>query len=267
MGLYALTSSSGAPGVSTAAIAWAYLSPRPTLIVEADVKGGSDIVAGVWEGQQKHIHSVLDLISLPAEELHEHVMERAYQLPNTTHSWVLPAIGAPVQANALTSVWPDVVEACQIISGRGVDVVIDVGRCTQQGMARPLLTQADAVVLFTDSSLQAINNAVITVPQLRAALARSGSADRLTVATVTGGKDAARLRPYTAGELGPLIAPTSIIGDIPHDPRAAAVYSASRDPQRAWLSRSYPNAIRALMDAVRAHADSVAEIISGRRTA
>ena len=67
MSVYALTSISGSPGVTTTAVAWAYLSPTPTLIVEADPTGGSPILAGVMRGEQPPDVSIIDLVGQPVD--------------------------------------------------------------------------------------------------------------------------------------------------------------------------------------------------------
>ena len=50
MAVGALTSARGAPGVTTTALAMAMLCPRPVVLIEADVAGGSSILAGYLGG-------------------------------------------------------------------------------------------------------------------------------------------------------------------------------------------------------------------------
>lgn len=45
MAVITVTSANGAPGVTTTALALALAWPRPCLLVEADVAGGSSILA------------------------------------------------------------------------------------------------------------------------------------------------------------------------------------------------------------------------------
>jgi hypothetical protein len=50
MALIVLTSSRGAPGVTTIALALALLWPRPSVLLEADVSGSSSVAAGCLRG-------------------------------------------------------------------------------------------------------------------------------------------------------------------------------------------------------------------------
>ena len=50
MALFTLVSASGAPGVTTTALALAGGWPRPVTLVEADPRGGSSILAGFFKG-------------------------------------------------------------------------------------------------------------------------------------------------------------------------------------------------------------------------
>ena len=50
MAIITLVSASGAPGVTTTALALAVRWPRPVMLVEADPRGGSSILAGFFKG-------------------------------------------------------------------------------------------------------------------------------------------------------------------------------------------------------------------------
>ena len=54
MAVIALTSASGSPGVTTTAVALAFLWPRPVVLVEADPTGGSAILAGYFRGTREY---------------------------------------------------------------------------------------------------------------------------------------------------------------------------------------------------------------------
>ena len=61
MAVVAFTSAKGAPGVTVTALAATLRWPRPVLLVEADVAGGSSILAGYLRGQVPHSRSLLGL--------------------------------------------------------------------------------------------------------------------------------------------------------------------------------------------------------------
>ena len=67
MGVLALTSAKGAPGVSTAALAMTLLWPRAALLAECDPAGGSSVLAGYLRGTVEHSRGLLSLaLALPA---------------------------------------------------------------------------------------------------------------------------------------------------------------------------------------------------------
>lgn len=54
MAMITLVSASGAPGVTSTALALASSWPRPVLLVEADPSGSSALLAGFWRGSRDH---------------------------------------------------------------------------------------------------------------------------------------------------------------------------------------------------------------------
>ena len=105
MAVHVLVCFSGAPGVTTTAVAWATLSPRPTLIVEAGIWGGSAVVSGLWGGQRPHEQSVLALANSHPDSYVEDLWDQTVALPGTDSGWVLPGIGTPSQARSMRGVW------------------------------------------------------------------------------------------------------------------------------------------------------------------
>lgn len=256
MGVYALTSFSGAPGVSTTAVAWAYASPRPTLILEADVTGGSPILAGLWGGEQTHDLSLLELANRQGERYADYLWEQALALPGAVDGWVVPTIGFPSQARSLAPVWAPLAEAARTISDQaGVDVLVDAGRLGTPGGPWPLVEAADVVLVLTDSTIAALNTTAICLESLRADLARSGTDQRVAVVPVLGDAGSLHTRPYTAKEIAHVTAPTVVLNGIPRDPRRAAVYSSTTPAARGHETSRYLRSIRALVTAAGRHAE------------
>lgn len=240
MAVIALTSLTGAPGVTATAVAWAMHSERSTLIVEADVTGGSPILAGIWQGTVSHTPSVLALASVDPIDYGQTIWKHAVQLPQRSDRWVLPAIGHGVQATSMRGVWsPLSVVLSQLSLQTGMDVLIDAGRLGVAGSAWPLIQDADVVLLLTDSTLPALNAVHLALPSLRAELDETGSHERLAVVAVLGQPLTSRLwarlrgepvagagvRPYQRGNVAASVHPTKAIAALRHDPRAASVYS------------------------------------------
>lgn len=240
MAVYALTSIAGAPGVTTAAIAWAYQGPRPTVVIEADVTGGPSIVPTVWKGQKVDDISVLDLAGRDPEHYPAYLWEHALLFPETTDRWVLPTLSSPAAAGSLAGVWAPLADALAVISATaGVDVVIDAGRLGTPGGPWPLIERADAVLVFTDSTLAALARTQIGVAELREALARTGSRDRIAVVPIVERKlrPTETLRPYSGREIQSIFEPTRTVAGLPRDEKEAM----RPEPRKGFLQRSTPN--------------------------
>ena len=61
MVMITFASASGAPGVTSTALALASSWPRRVLLVEADPSGSSALLAGFWRGSRDHT-GVVDLV-------------------------------------------------------------------------------------------------------------------------------------------------------------------------------------------------------------
>ncbi|MDN5746230.1 MAG: hypothetical protein L0H31_14085 [Nocardioidaceae bacterium] len=265
MSIYALTSISGSPGVTTTAIAWATLSKRPTLIIEADPTGGSPIVAGVWAGQQPHTTSILELANRERARFVEYLHERSLVLPGTTDRRVLPGVPAPEHARPLSAVWRPLAAALRTISSEGgIDVVIDAGRAGAQHAPWTLMEGADALLVLTDTTLPALNSTAIGVASIRERLEQSGIPDRLGVVPITGRDRGPDIRPYGSREISGVIAPTRVIGDVPRDAARAGVYSSALSPGRGHSSSGYCRSIVHLTKAAEEHADRIREVLTAQ---
>lgn len=267
MSIYALTSISGAPGVTTTAIAWARLSKRPTLIVEADPTGGSPIVAGVWSGQQPHTTSILELANRNLAGFVDFLHERTLPLPGTTDRRLLPGIPAPEHARPMASVWRPLAAALRTISSEGgMDVVIDAGRVGAADAPWTLMETADALLVLTDTTLPALNAAVIGVTSMRARLEQTGTPDRLALVPITGRDRGPDIRPYGAREINAVTQPTRVITEIPHDAARAAVYSSALTPTRGHGTSGYTRAITHLTKAAEDHVTRIQELLMAQET-
>lgn len=261
MAIYCLTSFSASPGVTTTAIAWANLSPRPTLIIEADTRGGSPILAGVWAGQQPHTTSILELANRDRAGYVEFLHERTLLLPGTTDRRLLPAIPSPEHAHPLTGVWRPLSAALRTISTEGgVDVIIDAGRAGERA-PWTLMETADSVLVMTDTTLPALNTTVIGLKDLRARLEQSGTPDRVGLVPVTGRDKGPDIRPYGAREIHGIVGPTTVVAEVARDATRAAVYGASTPPARGHNSSGFVRSINHLVKAAAQHADRARAVL------
>lgn len=269
MAVYALTSLVGAPGVSTLATAWAAHSPRPTLIVEADITGGSTLMTGIWKGAQPHAGGITALASASHDTYVETIWEQALRLPQREDRWLLPGIGRGTHSNAVRTVWSPLAAALHQISRQGgVDVIIDAGRLGLAHGPWPLIDEADAVLLLSDATLRSLTTLSIALPSLRADLDLTGSHRRLGVVPRVAGPTIARgiaglrgrqhhepdARPYRAGEISASTDPTPLIGSLPYDPRGAGIYlDGAGAPTQPRSGGHYAAAVRHLIAATERH--------------
>lgn len=264
MAVYALTSLSGSPGVTTLAIAWAYRSARPTLILEADPTGGSAILAGPFRGEHVHDTSVLLMAERNRSELAEWMWYHSIPLPETTDRRVLPAVAMPAQAKALNTTWSRIADAVKDFSSQsGTDVVVDVGRLGMVNSPRPLLNVADTTLILAPATLPGINTLAAGLGPLREALESQIDPDRMTVVPVRASAGIGRQRrtrkavsaaqPWSDREIAQVIAPTRVLQPLPWSPDEATMYSHATVAPKDWPNSSYTRAVSALIDATENH--------------
>lgn len=271
MAFYALTSLVGSPGVSTLAAAWARHSPRPTLIVEADVTGGSTLLTGIFKGEIDHTTGLTALASIGHEAYIDAIWEQSIKLPEEQDRWLLPGIGRGTHASAARAVWSPLAAALNQLSREGgLDVIVDAGRLGTAHSPWPLIDEADAVLLVVDASLRALTSLSVALPPLRADLDLSGSHRRLGIVARTNGSPSTRawdfvanrvdndpgVRPYRAAEIAASTDPTPVVATVPYQPREASIYldgpRSSTPPQRR-AGGAYASAVRNLITATERH--------------
>ena len=269
MPIHLLTSISGSPGVTTTAIAWARHAPNPTLLIEADMTGGSPILAGPFRGKVAPTKSILSLAEFQPHEMAEQIWWHTYPLPETKDRNVLVTISSPVQAAALQSAWAPIAQAISAAAtDTGTDVVIDYGRLTTRNAADPLLNIADTVLVLVPATLAGVNAAKRALGPLQEHLAGSGSPRRLAVVPVIppAGRPWWRAglsaRPWSGANVGKILQPVQMLHPLRYDPDAAAVYSAGTTRPFSG-TRAYTASVTELANAAAAHVRSI-QTLAGR---
>lgn len=278
MGVYGLTSVSGSPGVTTAAVAWAMTSERPTLIIEADLVGGSPILAGMFRAEQPHDKSLLALTQRPVGmTLVDHIWAEAIPLPGTggADKWVVPGVATGAQAGALRTLWPTLGRAAQHLATEGgYDVLIDLGRTGTPMPHTGLLPHLDAVAVFTWAHLPGLHVVDTNLEQLRSTLGEvAGSTSSATTRTGLVAVDPAGPK-YGHAEVAKAAAgATPVLGTLPYDPSAARTYHDGTPPSRRSFTqtatgkdgnqRGYDKSITEIAAAVRQQAITWADAMKG----
>lgn len=171
MSLFTLCSATGAPGVTTTALAlgwvWPLVHPdRRNLVVDADVSG-SGILPGYTQAGVPAGGGVLALAAARRVGTAEEIVEHAVALDPDARRFVLTGLSAPTQARPLGPVWQSLADAAPSLGAASTDVLVDLGRLGHRYEPTPLIEQADTVVVVLGSTLASVTAAVEAVRALR----------------------------------------------------------------------------------------------------
>lgn len=240
MAIVAATSVSGAPGVSTMMTGLALQWPRPCLLVEADPTGGSNMMAGFFQGQVAHDGGLIELAMAQRQgEVAAELPRQLLDLPDS-QAKLLPGSRTHGQAGSLTALWPALLDALRDLDATGQDVLVDAGRLGLDGSPKPLLYGADLTLLVTRSTLPALIAARSWAETLREET--TGTATQVGVVVAGEG------HPYSAREVADALQ-LPLVAAVAWDRRTAAVISRAHGsyPKRSPLVAS----LAAAGDAIR----------------
>jgi MinD-like ATPase involved in chromosome partitioning or flagellar assembly len=153
MGLYAVCSAKGSPGVSTASVALGMTWAGPAVIADLDPAGG-DLSLRYRDQEGRPLDPDRGLMSLAAAarrgsegaDVQEHLQVAGGRLP------VLVGVTRPEQVTALGTSWQHVARSLTTMPGQ--DVLADCGRVLPGSATMPVLTQADAILFLTRPSME-----------------------------------------------------------------------------------------------------------------
>ena len=170
MSLIALCSASGAPGVTTAALAllWAWpqaVPGRRALLVDADPAGSSLLPGFLKAG----IPAGGGVLGVAAERgaSPDAVLRHAVSLDPGETRLVLTGVAEPAQARPLSSTWTGLVEVARDVGASGLDVLVDAGRIGHRWEPAQLIEAAEVAVVVTRSSLAGVTAARSAMRSLR----------------------------------------------------------------------------------------------------
>ncbi len=225
MSLVALCSASGAPGVTTAALAllsaWPQAAPGGrALLIDAD-PAGSGLLSGFLEAGIPAGGGVLGLAAERGTS-GDAVLRHAVSLDPGETRLVLTGVAEPAQARPLSSTWTGLVEVARDIGANGLDVVVDAGRLGHRWEPTQLIDAADVAVVVTRSSLAGVTAARAALRSLREG---RGPGAHVTVLVVGPSDPYSVAEVATALEVDPLPA-------LPLDDWAAQALAGGGSP--AW---------------------------------
>lgn len=149
MGLLAIASAKGSPGVTTAAMLFAALWPRPSILIECDPSGG-DVALRMpgLDGEPLDTNpGLLNLVAAGRRSLYAELVQRHTE-KIVGGLDVITGMTTPEQAAGLGQ-W----EALGALFAElpGTDTVVDLGRIGAETPQNAILTSASAVVLVVDT--------------------------------------------------------------------------------------------------------------------
>lgn len=153
MGLYAVCSVKGSPGVSTASIALGMTWAGPAVVADLDPAGG-DLSLRYRDQEGRPLDPDRGLMSLAAAvrrgsegaDVEEHLQTAGGRLP------LLVGVTRPEQVTALGTSWQHV--ARSLATMPGPDVLADCGRVLPGSATMPVLTQAGAILILTRPTME-----------------------------------------------------------------------------------------------------------------
>ncbi|MEV7006641.1 hypothetical protein [Streptosporangium sp. NPDC051022] len=245
MAIYTLMSPGGSPGVTTTALAVTYAWGGRALLAECDPKGGS-VLAGLLTGRTEGVRGgLLELaLSIAHDPTSATLWKYVISLDQGAREWLLlPGIRDPRHLIQLDGAWDAIVEMITAATGDTMDVVIDLGRIGGSETPMRLITASDLVVMLLRPTLR---QAADAKPRLDALGRRVGTSVPVALC-LTGRGD------YAADQISQALYDLPVIGEIPHDPRSAAVLSDGAAPRRTFRSSPLMRGASRLATAMRQH--------------
>lgn len=236
MAVLMLTSTAGAPGVTTLAVGLALDWPRPVLMADCDPGAHQAVLAGYLAGQSPNGKGLLRVAEAHRDgrPLQDVVLDQALPLGGIAAQGrlFLPGFTKPGSSALFAGVWPDLLDTFNQLDDAGMDVIVDAGRVPAQGLPSALLDGATLTCLVLRSSLRSVMSARVHQSPLLE-LAPAGSAGLIVV-----GEGA----PYSRHEIAPALG-LPVLASVPHDPPAAFHLSDGGPRPRRFESTALAKAL------------------------
>ncbi|MGW3631849.1 hypothetical protein ACWD7F_17065 [Streptomyces sp. NPDC005122] len=242
MAVIALAGCSGAPGVTTTALAllltWPLKPGRKMVLAECDPDGGA-VLHGLLQGTLGDRYGLRNLsVAARQGDLGDAFWRQLIDLSSEDGKnesprdrLLLPGITDAAQAASLGSVWKALgVIFRGIEAEHGHDVLIDLGRRGAFGPSGVLAEQADAVVVVVRNTLRCLQAAE---GRVRALEERVGG---VSVLVINEG-------PYPAGEVQRVLQ-VPVVATLPHVPKDAKVLSDGVEQPRHFIKSPVMKAAR-----------------------
>ena len=230
MAVILLTSAPGAPGTSTTSLALALTWPRHVLLADTDRDPSQVVLAGYLRGMDSGGRGLPSVAQAHREgrPLDDELWLHTLPLTGDEHieRRFLAGFAQPAAVKLFDTVWSRLGEAFDVLDERGIDVLVDAGRISSQGLPSGLLASADVVVAVTRSSLRSLAALRLHLPTLQDQL-RSLPVDVPLGLGIVGPSE-----PYATGDIERQFGVASWL-ELPLDAKAAAVLiDGAPEPRR-----------------------------------
>ncbi|MPV35963.1 P-loop NTPase family protein [Georgenia subflava] len=237
MAVITLCSAAGAPGVTTSTVGLAMCWPRPVLILEADPRGSSGLLAGFLGGMREYETGLVELALSPLDT--SDALRDAVR-PLTGDVSFVAGTRSHTQATGLNDLWGPLAEALADLEKTGTDVLIDAGPLGFPGSPEPLLTLVDLTLIVTRTHLPAVVAARSWTEAMRMSSPTWQQPGLLLVGEG---------QPYTAKEVTKVL-DLPVVASITDDPDSAAVYHRAETPPRKFTTSPFIRSLHAGADAI-----------------
>jgi hypothetical protein len=242
MAVIALAGCTGAPGVTTSALAlllsWPLEPGRKMILAECDPDGGA-VLHGLLQGTLGERYGLRNLsVAARTGEFGNAFWRQLIDLndgggqrESPRDRLLLPGITDPAQAASLVSVWKGLAAMFRgIEADYGHDVLIDLGRSGAFGPSGVLADQADSVLVVVRNTLRCLKAAQARVAALED---RVGDVGLLVIDE----------GPYPAGEIQRVLN-VPVVATLPYAPEAARVLSDGAEQPRRFTKSPLMKAAR-----------------------
>ncbi|MEU1264556.1 hypothetical protein ABZ473_21175 [Streptomyces cellulosae] len=242
MAVIALAGCSGAPGVTTSALAlllsWPLEPGRRMILAECDPDGGA-VLHGLLQGTLGDRYGLRNLsVAARKGEFGEAFWRQLIDLSSEDGKaesprdrLLLPGITDPGQAASLSSVWKGLATMFRgIDADHGHDVLVDLGRRGATGPSGVLAEQAELVLVVVRNTLRCLQAAQGRVGELEE---RVGNVGLLVVDE----------GPYPAGEVQRVLQ-VPVVATLPFAPKEARVLSDGAEQPRHFAKCALMKAAR-----------------------
>ena len=260
MAILLLTSTSGAPGVTTLGVGLALCWPRSVLLVDADPGAHQAVLAGYLAGTSADGKGLLRVAEAHRDRrgLSEVVIDQAVPLTvdDGASRLFLPGFFRPSSAGLFAGVWSDFADVLAGLDSQGFDVVVDAGRLGHSGLPTALVERADLTALVLRSDLRSIVSARVHLLALREHPRLQPSARGLGLVLVGPGQ------PYSAREIGKSLG-VPVIAEIAEDPATARHLSDGAPRSRKFDNSPLARSLHSTASQLAARFERSAALVRG----